>query len=116
VIYTIWQNSETPDTYYSCSDVLLTGAGGGGRPVAEPVAAPTPGEAVATPAATTTVDAAPVPSSPAATASGRGGLDAVAQVADESTGRWAMWSAVGAVGLLAVVVAVAVAVRRRRRT
>jgi chitin-binding protein len=24
VLYTIWQNSDTPDTYYSCSDVTLT--------------------------------------------------------------------------------------------
>ncbi|MEV5555708.1 lytic polysaccharide monooxygenase [Nonomuraea wenchangensis] len=26
LIYTIWQNSDTPDTYYSCSDVVFTGA------------------------------------------------------------------------------------------
>lgn len=26
LIYTIWQNSDTPDTYYSCSDVFFTGA------------------------------------------------------------------------------------------
>ncbi|WP_240972905.1 lytic polysaccharide monooxygenase auxiliary activity family 9 protein [Nonomuraea composti] len=33
LIYTIWQNSDTPDTYYSCSDVLFrpsTGAAGAG--------------------------------------------------------------------------------------
>uniref|UniRef100_UPI001C5EB8C0 lytic polysaccharide monooxygenase auxiliary activity family 9 protein n=1 Tax=Nonomuraea rhizosphaerae TaxID=2665663 RepID=UPI001C5EB8C0 len=29
LIYTIWQNSDTPDTYYSCSDVIF-GTGGGG--------------------------------------------------------------------------------------
>jgi chitin-binding protein len=29
LIYTIWQNSDTPDTYYSCSDVVF-GTGGGG--------------------------------------------------------------------------------------
>lgn len=23
LIYTIWQNSDTPDTYYSCSDVIF---------------------------------------------------------------------------------------------
>ncbi|MEU3788457.1 lytic polysaccharide monooxygenase [Streptomyces fructofermentans] len=28
VIYTIWQNTSTPDTYYSCSDVVLAGAKG----------------------------------------------------------------------------------------
>jgi chitin-binding protein len=26
LIYTIWQNSSTPDTYYSCSDVVFAGA------------------------------------------------------------------------------------------
>jgi len=26
LIYTIWQNSSTPDTYYSCSDVMLSAA------------------------------------------------------------------------------------------
>jgi len=29
VIYTIWQNSDTPDTYYSCSDVDFAGAATG---------------------------------------------------------------------------------------
>jgi predicted carbohydrate-binding protein with CBM5 and CBM33 domain len=29
VLYTIWQTTSTPDTYYSCSDVVLTGAGKG---------------------------------------------------------------------------------------
>jgi chitin-binding protein len=27
VLYTVWRNSDTPDTYYSCSDVVLAGAG-----------------------------------------------------------------------------------------
>ncbi|NUL02883.1 lytic polysaccharide monooxygenase [Streptomyces lunaelactis] len=26
VLYTVWRNSSTPDTYYSCSDVVLAGA------------------------------------------------------------------------------------------
>ncbi|MGW0808588.1 lytic polysaccharide monooxygenase auxiliary activity family 9 protein [Nonomuraea sp. NPDC002799] len=26
LIYTVWQNSDTPDTYYSCSDVIFTAA------------------------------------------------------------------------------------------
>lgn len=26
VLYTVWRNSDTPDTYYSCSDVVLAGA------------------------------------------------------------------------------------------
>ncbi|MFE7778225.1 lytic polysaccharide monooxygenase [Streptomyces sp. NPDC057445] len=27
LLYTIWRNTDTPDTYYSCSDVVLTAAG-----------------------------------------------------------------------------------------
>ncbi|MEV1288562.1 lytic polysaccharide monooxygenase [Micromonospora sp. NPDC049679] len=110
VIYTIWQNSETPDTYYSCSDVLLTGAGGSARPAA-PAATPTRGGAAATP-----TEAAPVPSSPPApTASGRAGLDRVAQVADEPVRRLTMPLLAGAAALLIVAATVAVLRLRRRR-
>jgi predicted carbohydrate-binding protein with CBM5 and CBM33 domain len=31
VLYTVWRNTDTPDTYYSCSDVVLAGEG---KPVA----------------------------------------------------------------------------------
>ncbi|MGV9338719.1 lytic polysaccharide monooxygenase [Streptomyces sp. NPDC003688] len=30
MLYTIWQTSSTPDTYYSCSDVVLSGSGSSG--------------------------------------------------------------------------------------
>ncbi|AXG81422.1 lytic polysaccharide monooxygenase auxiliary activity family 9 protein [Streptomyces paludis] len=30
VLYTIWRNTSTPDTYYSCSDVVFPGDGGAG--------------------------------------------------------------------------------------
>ncbi|GGL15469.1 hypothetical protein Sme01_70380 [Sphaerisporangium melleum] len=30
VVYTVWQNSETPDTYYSCSDVVFAASGADG--------------------------------------------------------------------------------------
>ncbi|MGS2616439.1 lytic polysaccharide monooxygenase auxiliary activity family 9 protein [Micromonospora sp. LZ34] len=39
LIYTVWQNSDTPDTYYSCSDVVLrppAGNAGLGGPAATP--------------------------------------------------------------------------------
>ncbi|BCB84660.1 hypothetical protein Psuf_019730 [Phytohabitans suffuscus] len=43
LIYTIWQNSSTPDTYYSCSDVIFS------NPAAKPANAtePAPEQAVA---------------------------------------------------------------------
>lgn len=39
LIYTIWQNSSTPDTYYSCSDVSFGGAVGAGSRAAATAAA-----------------------------------------------------------------------------
>jgi predicted carbohydrate-binding protein with CBM5 and CBM33 domain len=66
VIYAIWQNSDTPDTYYSCSDVVFTakdsaasGPDPGSRSESAPQLAPPPDEEPATdaglsePAATT---------------------------------------------------------------
>ncbi|MCK2213768.1 lytic polysaccharide monooxygenase [Actinomadura sp. ATCC 31491] len=39
LIYTIWQNSDTPDTYYSCSDVVFTRApGAANAPALQPPA------------------------------------------------------------------------------
>ncbi|MFF3687154.1 lytic polysaccharide monooxygenase [Streptomyces sp. NPDC002187] len=51
VLYTIWQNTDTPDTYYSCSDVMLTGNAKGE-------------EAHEAPPRDTTPPAAPSPSPP----------------------------------------------------
>ncbi|GII75825.1 hypothetical protein Sru01_08070 [Sphaerisporangium rufum] len=42
VIYTVWQNSDTPDTYYSCSDVVFTAARA--APGDRPAATGTPGK------------------------------------------------------------------------
>jgi chitin-binding protein len=46
LIYTIWQNSDTPDTYYSCSDVVFrrspNAAAAAAAPPARPVAANRP--------------------------------------------------------------------------
>ncbi|MDO3701016.1 lytic polysaccharide monooxygenase [Micromonospora sp. C28SCA-DRY-2] len=70
LIYTIWQNSDTPDTYYSCSDVEFrppAGTAGFGG------AAPDPGGAApgpASPAAPRTAVAAPAGAEPAATGTG----------------------------------------------
>jgi predicted carbohydrate-binding protein with CBM5 and CBM33 domain len=42
IIYTIWQTTSTPDTYYSCSDVVFTAA-----PAASTSTAPSPATAAA---------------------------------------------------------------------
>jgi predicted carbohydrate-binding protein with CBM5 and CBM33 domain len=94
LVYTIWQNSGSPDTYYSCSDVVFTAA----------AAAPAPAAAAA-PAAP-----APAPADPAATsrvaptaATGPGGVPVPAVLAG---------SAVVAGGVL--VGALVLGARRRR--
>jgi predicted carbohydrate-binding protein with CBM5 and CBM33 domain len=56
LIYTIWQTSDTPDTYYSCSDVVFT-------------APPNATRARPTPKPTTDRPTAPTPSTPSATPS-----------------------------------------------
>jgi chitin-binding protein len=53
LMYTVWQNSSTPDTYYSCADVVLTG----GTP--PPAAATTPAGSASAPAAATSASTAP---------------------------------------------------------
>ncbi|NUT37277.1 MAG: lytic polysaccharide monooxygenase [Hamadaea sp.] len=40
VVYAIWQRSDSPEAFYSCSDVLLTGSGGGTVPGASPAVSP----------------------------------------------------------------------------
>lgn len=60
LLYTIWRNTGTPDTYYSCSDVVFSGAEGGGRVgTDEPADTPTSertAETTAEPADTPTGD------------------------------------------------------------
>jgi predicted carbohydrate-binding protein with CBM5 and CBM33 domain len=67
LIYTVWQNSSTPDTYYSCSDVVLTG----GTPPAKATATAAP------------AGSAPVSASPSASA-------AAVPVAEPSTSETAV--------------------------
>jgi len=54
LIYTIWQTTSTPDTYYSCSDVVFTGAAAGTAAGALPAtgAGPASGAPAATAAPT----------------------------------------------------------------
>jgi chitin-binding protein len=51
LLYTVWQNADTPDTYYSCSDLVLTSAAdrsspasGANRPSATPEASAVAGQ------------------------------------------------------------------------
>jgi chitin-binding protein len=93
VLYTVWQNSSTPDTYYACSDVVFpeaattspspspsvsTAAATPRRPSGSPSVSATPGTAAATPAAAapTSPAAATPASTPVASSSGAFGPSA----------------------------------------
>jgi len=39
VLYTVWRNTDTPDTYYSCSDVDFSASGSAEAPAVEPASA-----------------------------------------------------------------------------
>ncbi|MEV4545796.1 lytic polysaccharide monooxygenase auxiliary activity family 9 protein [Micromonospora echinaurantiaca] len=107
LIYTIWQNSDTPDTYYSCSDVDLrppagtAGFGGaaGDRDAASP-AAPS-----------RTAGTAPAGAGPAEPAASEPGV-AVASVRDGPTGGRPLLA--GAAVALAVLLLTVAGTRLRR--
>ncbi|MEW2142506.1 lytic polysaccharide monooxygenase [Micromonospora vinacea] len=102
LIYTIWQNSNTPDTYYSCSDVVFQGA----------KATPTPSKATATKSASAaprTAAGGPTPTGSAVAAAADPGVP-VASVTDLGR-RWPVLAGVAAVLVLALLIG---AGRRRR--
>ncbi|NJC74244.1 lytic polysaccharide monooxygenase [Planosporangium thailandense] len=107
LIYTIWQNSSTPDTYYSCSDVIF------GPAAATRTAAPT------TPAAQPPAAAAADSAAPAAAdqpqPSRTGGPATVALTRIGSTSGAAPMMAAGAAVLLAVALGAGGFWLRRRR-
>ncbi|MFJ2830091.1 lytic polysaccharide monooxygenase [Streptomyces sp. NPDC087263] len=94
MLYTIWQNSSTSDTYYSCSDVVFPAksAGGGG---AAPPTAPSPAKETPSPAAPKTPEpqksASPAEQTPTATPASPSppqetAPDDLTPVADSNTG------------------------------
>ncbi|KPI24825.1 chitin-binding domain 3 protein [Actinobacteria bacterium OV320] len=122
MLYTIWQNSSTPDTYYSCSDVVFPEAVSQSKPESSPT---TKAPASATPSAS----ASTAPSSPSAApsvATATGAAPAQATAADpESTpvasttgtgsGPSAPMLAGGAAAVLVLTGGAALVVRLRRR-
>jgi predicted carbohydrate-binding protein with CBM5 and CBM33 domain len=98
LIYTVWQNSDTPDTYYSCSDVVFAGTPARGSASAVPEA----------PASQPVVGADSADPAPEASR---------AASHKDSIGRSTLLLTAGAAALLgAGVVAVAVVLFRRRRS
>ncbi|WP_327042739.1 lytic polysaccharide monooxygenase [Micromonospora ureilytica] len=104
LIYTIWQNSNTPDTYYSCSDVVFRGA----KAAAAPSKA-TPSKAAATKSAPRTAAGSPAATGSAVAAAADPGVP-VASVTD-LRGRWPVLAGAAAVLVLALLIG---AGRRRR--
>ncbi|MDQ1049449.1 lytic polysaccharide monooxygenase [Streptomyces sp. V4I2] len=129
VLYTVWQNSSTPDTYYSCSDVVFPAAKSAEPAGAGSASATADGEQART-SASPSASPAPVKkstaqASPSATASSPAGTDAKAGAAPDSTpvaatggsgsGPSAPMLAGGAAAVLVLTGGAAVAVRLRRR-
>ena len=81
VLYTIWQTTDTPDTYYSCSDVVLTARAGAAVRSAGPSASAARSAApkaratpsAATPSAATPSGAVPEAAGPTSGAGGEAG-------------------------------------------
>lgn len=113
VLYTVWQNSSTPDTYYSCSDVVFPG------PEKEPAAQKQPRrERTPAPAATPPGTTAPAPgSAPGSPGPDRRAQDDSTPVAAAGTGSGpsAPMLAGGAAGVLLLAGGAALALRLRRR-
>ncbi|MFI0537649.1 lytic polysaccharide monooxygenase [Streptomyces sp. WSLK1-3] len=125
VLYTIWQNSSTADTYYSCSDVVFPAAagndGGGNGAGASASASPVRSKAAeknpARSPAPATSSVAPSPTPSVARSAGDAVPDStpVAADADPASGPSAPMMAGGAAAVLVLTGGAALALRLRRR-
>ncbi|MFG2786455.1 lytic polysaccharide monooxygenase [Streptomyces sp. NPDC048419] len=131
VLYTIWQNSSTTDTYYSCSDVVFRTASGSGGQTAAPSTGGKAGTgkgvgsdggkkaANSSPAATPTSSAAPSRTAEAVATprQGTGAPDStpVASTSTAGSGPSAPMLAGGAAAVLVLTGGAALALRLRRR-
>jgi chitin-binding protein len=120
LIFVIWQNSSTADTYYSCSDVVFPAAASPPRPPGQQSAPPSGGGGVgvgAAPAGAAAGSPSVTASAGSPTASAQsppgGGLRPVAATSGAS--RALPLAAGGALAMLAVAGGVALLVRRRRQ-
>ncbi|WP_093910742.1 lytic polysaccharide monooxygenase [Streptomyces sp. cf386] len=128
VLYTIWQNSSTPDTYYSCSDVVFPETkeqGGEGAAAASPGSGEkrTDGSPSAAPEKRTDGSPSPAvdqrtpqpPSKSPASARPQGDSTPVASGTDTGTGPSTPMLAGGAAAVLVLTGGAALALRLRRR-
>lgn len=121
VLYTIWQNSSTPDTYYSCSDVVFPRAKAAPAATAGATSPPKKAEAPARASASASRTGEPTADEPTAAAPARRGRTApdstpVASTAGPAdTGPSAPMLAGGAAAVLVLTGGAALALRLRRR-
>ncbi|MCX4884366.1 MULTISPECIES: lytic polysaccharide monooxygenase auxiliary activity family 9 protein [unclassified Streptomyces] len=121
VLYTIWQNSSTTDTYYSCSDVVFGAAGSGTAGGAEASASAGGGKKSASGSPSATREPRTTPSrSTEAAASPQKDTSApdstpVASVSTDHSGPSAPMLAGGAAAVLVLTGGAALALRLRRR-
>ncbi|KUN69012.1 chitin-binding protein [Streptomyces canus] len=121
VLYTIWQNSSTADTYYSCSDVVFPAAAdkGGDEGGASATASPTRSKAAEKQPARSPAPATASPTPTPSVARSAGGVvpdsTPVAADADPASGPSAPMLAGGAAGVLVLTGGAALALRLRRR-
>ncbi|WP_432254046.1 lytic polysaccharide monooxygenase auxiliary activity family 9 protein [Streptomyces sp. HNM1019] len=109
LLYTIWRNTSTPDTYYSCSDVVLR------APAKDsPDEGPSSG-AAAPPSRTATKPAEPAePAEPSRAAATPARSASSAATADEGDGNTTPVLLAGGASVLVLGAGVAATVRRRR--
>ncbi|MFF7971001.1 lytic polysaccharide monooxygenase [Streptomyces sp. NPDC007905] len=117
VLYTIWQNSSTPDTYYSCSDVEFPRTG-----AARPARTAAASHAPASPRPARTATARPSTGSPTAAekksgsaATATGDSTPVAEATRADTGPSAPLLAGGAAAVLVLTGGATLVLRLRRR-
>ena len=118
VLYTIWRNSSTPDTYYSCSDVVFPGAGTAAKAPETPAASRTPEGGKPARSATEPSSASPTPAAGKGTSSPVEAADRSTPVADTTradAGPSAPLLAGGAAAVLVLTGGAALFLRLRRR-
>lgn len=123
VLYTIWQNSSTPDTYYSCSDVVFPAAAGtsgtDGKKTEQEKEEEQPEKASASAASKPSATASTTAVSPSVPATRTGadtpGSTPVASATGAGSGPSAPLLAGGATAVLVLTGGVALALRLRRR-
>ncbi|MET9906240.1 lytic polysaccharide monooxygenase [Streptomyces sp. NPDC006476] len=124
VLFTIWQTSSTPDTYYSCSDVVFPGASGGGSTASASAPASSGGGRTASATPAPTAEKPRTPASPAQRTTTAGDASAapsqpdstpVAATETADSGPSAPMMAGGAAAVLVLTGGAALALRLRRR-